>query len=185
METDFHRLPMNREAQMMLNEPNAGGASTISEVLSLLTLRKLVRARLLNTEMGIIYFPFGSKKTDYSIVAQGRNGITHRLGVSVTRAMHFRGNAFFTREHARSLLIKKLFGIIVSTENVVDRHRWEKQILHIWAPTKRIAKMVRAEYRHLKSDIRSNTIVIVTVARGKYGDALFNEGSNLGMITNY
>ena len=67
-------------------------------------------ARLLKTEMEIEYFPEQSKKTDYSVLINNKH-----IGVSVTRAMKFKGD--FTEEDARVLLYKKLYGIIVSSEN--------------------------------------------------------------------
>jgi hypothetical protein len=57
--------------------------------------------------MELEYFPYGSKITDYSVRCFGRS-----IGVSVTRAMKFRG--VFTIEDGVALLTKKLNGVNAS-----------------------------------------------------------------------
>jgi len=109
--------------------------------------------------MEIEYWYDGSKRTDYSVLLYG-----HKIGVSVTRAMKFKG--LFTPEDAIHLLTKKLYGIIVSTTNVITAHSWEKQILHIWAPEEYIARIVEQEFHNMPDNYRANTIVILTVSKG-------------------
>jgi len=139
--------------------PNAGGTSVNSEALSFEVLRRMFNARLHATEMELQYWPENSKITDYSVVIQQR-----KFGVSVTRAMKF-GGGLFTEEDATRLLTKKLFGVVESTKAVIAPFKWKKQILHVWAQTNQIAAMLRTVYDTLiPTEMRSNTVVVVTVA---------------------
>jgi len=56
--------------------------------------------------MEVSYFPYGGSITDYVCEIFG-----HKVGVSVTRAMKYRG--VFMEEDAVTLLNKKLLGIFV------------------------------------------------------------------------
>lgn len=113
-------------------------------------------ANLLKTEMEIEYFPECSKKTDYSVELKG-----HHLGVSVTRAMKF--GSVFTSDDAVHLLEKKLFGIIVSSKNVLQQHGWEKQILHVWASHSYIADIIAEEFEKMSKSLLVDTVLILTV----------------------
>lgn len=167
------------EAKRILNEPNAGGSSEISEALSLIFLKEVIRASLVKTEMEINYFPFGSKKTDFIIESNNC-----KFGVSVSRAMSYnpRNNiptikrfaANYTSEHANYLLTKKLTGVIFSSRNVSKRDRWDKQILHIWVPTIRVARILRTEYHQLDDNLKSNTTVIITIVDNELIFSNFN-----------
>ena len=149
---------LSEDSNRMLNTPNAGGNSLWSEVMSLELLQGLYGASLLRLEMEILY-GCHSKITDYSVVMMG-----HHIGVSVTRAMKFRG--IFTTDDALHLLNKKLNGVVKSTRGVIREHRWEKQILHVWAECDYIAEIVKRVYEEeLEDDMKANTLVIVTVAR--------------------
>eukprot|EP00698_Gefionella_okellyi_P004191 TRINITY_DN13907_c0_g1_i1.p1 TRINITY_DN13907_c0_g1~~TRINITY_DN13907_c0_g1_i1.p1 ORF type:complete len:288 (+),score=43.79 TRINITY_DN13907_c0_g1_i1:564-1427(+) len=144
-------------ARRIIDEPNAGGNSLWSEALSLEILHRMFGATLDKTEMQIRYVPRGSKKTDYSCIINGQ-----RLGVSVTRAYKYRG--VYTAEDARLLLHKKLYGVLASSQNVVKRDRWRKQILHVWAQSVHVAGVVMSEYQRMDSYLRSNTVVIITIS---------------------
>jgi len=141
----------------MFHSPNAGGNSLESEVLSFELLHRCYQAKLLKTEMEIEYFPECSKKTDYSVVLYGRH-----IGVSVTRAMKFKG--VFTHEDAQNLLEKKLYGIIESSDNVVEHHRWDKQILHVWASHGYIADIIACQFEQISRSLQLDTVVIITVS---------------------
>ena len=114
------------------NLPNAGGTSVVSETLSFEILNRMYAAKLKSTEMELRYYPLGSKITDFSVSIYGET-----IGVSVTRAMKFRGT--FNDEDGVRLLTKKLDGVICSSKAVLKQYRWKKQILHIWAETKETA----------------------------------------------
>lgn len=153
-----HRKTLTEGGLRLLETPNAGGNSVWSEVMSFEVLNGLFGASLKRTEMEIKYAPC-SKITDYSAEVLG-----HHVGVSVTRAMKYKG--IFTTEDAMRLLKKKLFGVVASSEAVIDEHRWEKQILHVWAETDYIADIVERVYEtDIGEEFKANTIVIVTIAR--------------------
>lgn len=139
----------------MMNVPNAGGSSAWSEALSMEMLYALYNARLQRTEMELEYMWQGCKITDYSV-----NLFGHTAGVSVTRALKFKGT--FTREDAVHLLTKKLEGINVSTRCVLPEHGWTMQILHVWAKEEYAADCVEEVYYQLDATLRSNTLVLVT-----------------------
>ena len=148
----------------ILVEPNAGGNSYHSEILSFEILSRAFSAKLEKTEMELEYCPYFSKKTDYSCKIGDLI-----FGVSVTRAMKFVGGDF-TVEDAILLLRKKLYGIIISSRNVIKKQRWSKQILHIWCHSRRIAAVVQFVWKQLMKEdhplhyLTSNTILMATVA---------------------
>lgn len=153
------KIAFSKDALRILNEPNAGGTSENSEAMSMEVLGRVFGARLCHTEMTLRYWPEGSKKTDYSVsLPDGQV-----MAVSVTRAADYRGPGTFTEESASYLLRKKLQGVIESNRNVIKEMRWKKQILHVWVPSQRIAKMLQRAYRRLRSSVKANTIVLVTL----------------------
>jgi hypothetical protein len=87
-------LRLSVDARRMLNTPNAGGASALSEALALDVLSAAYGATLDLTEMQIRYW-CTTKITDFSIQLCGV-----RVGVSVSRACRFRGK--FTVEERRA-----------------------------------------------------------------------------------
>jgi hypothetical protein len=86
----------------------------------------------------------------------------HHIGVSVTRAMKFRGA--FTLDDARYLLTKKLSGVVYSTRGVIREHRWEKQILHIWIECDYMLELLRQAYEELDDETKADTMVLCTLA---------------------
>ncbi|GAM20402.1 hypothetical protein SAMD00019534_035770 [Acytostelium subglobosum LB1] len=146
----------------ILETPNAGGNSVWSEVLSYEVLHQVFGAELKNTETEIQYVP-GSKITDYSVMFDD-----HHIGVSVVRIINFfdlmgkKYKAVFTPEYAKQLLYKKLFGVLASSEAVIDK--WEKQILHIWTTSSSTADIIVQEYWKIPKRLRANTLVYVTHA---------------------
>jgi hypothetical protein len=127
-------------------------------------------AQLHKTEMEIEYFPAGGKITDFSIRLYDQ-----QYGVSVTRAMKFRGT--FTEKDGELLLTKKLNGIIESTRcsevcsytpnNTKKRllkcflqEKWKKQILFIWTQHEYITDVLRKSWATLPEDLKSNTLIM-------------------------
>ena len=133
-----------------------------SEVLSMEMLSMLYCAKLRHTEMELQYMNEGSI-TDYSVL-MGESVI----GVSVTRAMKYRG--VFSYEDAVTLLKKKLRGVLNSTNNIVEEHKWTKQVLHVWVQEPYMVALVEQAYAAL-TDLHGNTLVQLTVC-----------GENLGWI---
>mmetsp|Transcript_12425 Transcript_12425/g.11031 ORF Transcript_12425/g.11031 Transcript_12425/m.11031 type:complete len:388 (-) Transcript_12425:78-1241(-) len=155
------QIRISNGAKRLMFSENAGGASELSEGFSFEVLKKCFGAKLLKTEMEIKYMWFNHwKKTDYSVKI-GNNVI----GVSVTRAMKYQG--LFNKQDAIKLLTKKLNGVIESTEGVLDCHKWQRQILHIWATDKYIETILHETLLELLFDqpeLVGDTVVIVTVA---------------------
>ena len=139
--------------------PNAGGHSERSEALSFEVLHRLLGAELLKAEMEIKYVNSNWKKTDYLVSIQGK-----KIAVSVTRSVGFPRASRFNEADAEELLTKKLVGICASTMGVTDEDRWERQILHIFAPAPNVALVIHKTYQTLHPKLRANTIVIITVA---------------------
>lgn len=164
LHTEFNRVKLSPGSLRIRDTPNAGGNSVLSETLSFEILRRCFGAELLQTEMEVKYKDKDSKKTDYLISA-----FNQIMGVSVTRAMHFRNPALFTERDAHKLLSKKLEGIAQSSQNLdlsdipTDKGPFTRQILHVCAQTAGVARLVKTAYRKLKSAIKQNTIVIITV----------------------
>jgi len=155
------RATLCSDAQRMLSLPNAGGNSVWSEVFSIELLGFLHRLKLQMTEMELEYQP-NSKITDFSITT----GQNTTLGVSVTRAMKFQGGrckGLFTQEDAFKLLEKKLNGVNLSTRGIVNQ-QWDKQILHVWTEHAYMKDILMETYASLDAELKSNTIVLITVA---------------------
>ena len=155
----------------ILREPNAGGNSLFSEVLSFEVMNRFFGAKLDKTEMEIQYYPTNSKKVDYSVSINGE-----KVGVSVTRAFHYVNDALFTERDAHRLLTKKLDGLNIATSNVSKEDRWTKQILHIWVKSLSVAQTLYEQYLQLPDEVRQNTVVLVTMS-SQY-DCVFTERSS-------
>jgi len=151
----FGRMRLTAGAEKMGLVPNAGGSSVISEVLSCEMLMRAFGAKLMKTEMEVMYFPHGGSITDYTCRVYNLT-----IGVSVTRAMKYRGD--LTVEDATRLLNKKLAGVVQATRNCLDV--LDRQILHVWTMNKNSANVVVQAYSRIADDIKANTLVLVTVA---------------------
>ncbi|KAF9395152.1 hypothetical protein CPC16_009187, partial [Podila verticillata] len=148
----------------MLNTPNAGGSSLLSEVLSCEMLNRCLGATLAKTEMEIKYLFAYQPITDYTVCLPNLSPRMH-VGVSVTRAFAFKGA--YRRNDCRKLLYKKLRGILASTKNVIDE-RFFKQILHVWVPNGKVARTVQATYKTLPIEVTRNTVVIISVVNAPW-----------------
>ncbi|KAG0290570.1 hypothetical protein BGZ96_005964 [Linnemannia gamsii] len=160
----FDDHPWSDDALRMLNLPNAGGSSLLSEVLSCEMLYRCLGARLAKTEMEIKYFFAYQPMTDYTVSLPGLASGYH-VGVSVTRAFAYKGA--YRRSECRKLLKKKLSGIKASTRNVMDE-RLFKQILHVWVPNGKVARTVQATYRSLPVELTSNSVVVISVVNAAW-----------------
>jgi len=157
---------LGEDACRMLNEPNAGGASRVSEALSIEILSRAFQFNLKQTELEIKYWPAAGAITDFSVTTPDE--VT--CGVSVTRALCAPGTTFGV-EQASALLTKKLSGVLQSTANACGE--WTKQVLHIWAPTAGSAEALEEAYDALPQMLRADTVVFVTLCTGL--EVLFGE----------
>jgi len=155
---NFDTISLTTGGQRIKYLPNAGGNSISSEVMSYEVLHLLFKARLSRTEMELEYCPHGSKITDYSVTLPSGEPI----GVSVTRAMKFRG--VFDQTDANALLTKKLYGVNASTKAVVQE-TWKRQVLHVMAENDNVANQLEIAFEKLDPTIKSNTIVIITLVK--------------------
>lgn len=125
-----------------------------SEVLSMELFSMLYSAKLKATEMEIEYMMEGSI-TDYSVTMSDSV-----IGVSVTRAMKYRG--VFSYEDALALMTKKLRGVLKSSENVAEEFKWNKQVLHVWVQEPYMVALVEEAYAALPH-LWGNTLVQLTI----------------------
>jgi len=146
-------IHLGNGARRILNTPNAGGNSIWSEALSFELLEFFLGARLLKTEMELEYFPEGSKITDFSVSLYNK-----KIGVSVTRAMKYKGT--FEEIDAETLLNKKLKGVNESSINILEQHAWEKQILFVWVAEDYIIRVLKTVYDRLTPELKSTTLVV-------------------------
>ncbi|KAG0243978.1 hypothetical protein B0O80DRAFT_519155 [Mortierella sp. GBAus27b] len=162
--TRFDDMDWSSDALRMLNTPNAGGSSILSEVLSCEMLNRCLGATLAKTEMEIRYLFAYQPITDYTITLPNLSPLVH-VGVSVTRAFAFKGP--YRKSDCRKLLWKKLSGILASSRNVIDE-RFFKQILHVWVPNGKVARTVQSTYRSLPIEVTRNTVVIISVVNAPW-----------------
>ncbi|ELT98438.1 hypothetical protein CAPTEDRAFT_177615 [Capitella teleta] len=150
------QMSLSDSAQRLMDTPNAGGSSIVSEVLSYEVLLRCFGAQLLKTEMEVCYWPTGGSITDYTCRMFNTD-----LGISVTRAMKYHG--LYTSFDAERLLMKKLKG--VNQSNKTSLEHWAKQVLHIWATSKHVASVLIRTYNRIPKKLKANTVLLITVAR--------------------
>jgi len=155
--TSQDKVSLSEGSRRICDTPNAGGSSIWSEVLAFEVLSSLFPCSLMKTEMELKYWPPGCKITDFSIQL-----FNQTVGVSVTRAMKFRGQ--FSEEDALHLFAKKLEGVNVSSLCVLPEQAWRKQILFIWASHQYVADTLMRVYSKLEDTLRSNTLVAIFVS---------------------
>ncbi|ORX99598.1 hypothetical protein K493DRAFT_406205 [Basidiobolus meristosporus CBS 931.73] len=164
LQQPFESFNLSEGSRRIRDLPNAGGSSVFSEALSYELLHRLLpNLKLYATEMEVTYFPTGGPMTDY-LVSFNVDQYNPTIGVSVTRAFAFRRQ--FTKFDALRILRKKLLGVKRSTRTVVGCDL-KKQLLHIWAPTGSVARLVRRIFWSLEDEVRSNTFVVDQINREK------------------
>mmetsp|Transcript_2948 Transcript_2948/g.5638 ORF Transcript_2948/g.5638 Transcript_2948/m.5638 type:complete len:203 (+) Transcript_2948:410-1018(+) len=154
-------IQIGADATRLATEPNAGGGSVVSESLSMEVLARKLGARDVLSEMAIQYWSPCWKKVDY-ICTIGNQ----RVGVSVTRAMHFKDPNSFDAEDARALLHKKVNGLVIARAGVSEQHQYTKSVLHAWCQTRRIAEFVQEAFAEVEKTLSTedNMILLLTVA---------------------
>ena len=145
----------------LIETPNAGGSSEMSELFAYEQLARCEDATLIKTETEIVYTDPMGKKTDLSVEIDG-----HKLGVSVTRAFAFPIGTPYTEAQASQLLVRKLQDIQLSSANVSPADAWEKQLLAYQAIDDQAADQVATVWATLDATIRADTILILTVTNG-------------------
>ena len=143
--TDYYVLPkyVCTQAQRSLAIENAGGQSEISEMYSIDYFASIYNASLFIFEKEIKYW-IDYKMVDYICTVKDQH-----IGVSVARAMGFPTSDCFTAEIAARLVHKKLYGLIIARNSVINSQSFTKSVLHIWCQDKHIAKLLREAYTNL------------------------------------
>lgn len=145
----------------LIETPNAGGSSEMSELFAFEQLARCEGASLVKTETEIVYTNIGGKKTDILVEIDG-----HKIGVSVTRAFAFPIGQPYTEQQATTLLTRKLDDIELSSANVTAADAWEKQILAYQAIDDQAAQTVVGVWNGLDAATKDDTILLVTVTNG-------------------
>ena len=156
----FDPADLDPDALVMFEQPNAGGASKCSEVFSMELMDDCLDADLYKTEMEILYIGEGSI-TDYEMLVGGE-----KIGVSVTRAYKGPYVTTYAVADAVTLLTKKLAGVNEATGHVAPEDAWSRQILHVWTLHATWADMVVEAWTTLGPELKSDTVVLVTVETG-------------------
>lgn len=142
------------------SQPNAGGSSKCSEVMSLQWIIACEDAALYKIETEISYDAAGSI-TDYEVLIGGE-----KVGVSVTRAYLGPTVTAYDTAKATTLLEKKLEGINESSANVSAEDAWVKQILYVWTLRADWVPILEEAWGALSADLKADTIILVAVESG-------------------
>lgn len=147
---------LHPEAQRCLETLNAGGESEISEAFSIHHLATLFNSQKCILEMEVKYW-IDYKMVDFILpITMGDDTI--RLGISVTRAMTHK-KVQFTEDDAIKLLKKKINGLIISRRTICKEHTFFQSILHIWVPSKNVAKIFKKVIISKKIDFEELEVV--------------------------
>lgn len=157
-----------QDAIKSMSVQNAGGASELSEALSIHYFHRRFRVTKFMFEMDISYDFYGSSICDF-LCDFGQ----YRVGVSVTRAMHFLNPSLFSSSDADRLLTKKLWGLIVARNGVSDQHNFHKCCLHIWCQTQHIADTLSLAHLKLLTTLEHDdpireVVLILTVCNASW-----------------
>ena len=156
----FDAASLEGRAKKRYDEPNAGGSSKCTEVMSMQLLMECEGATVNKLETEIMYDVQG-KIADY-IVDIG----DVKTGVSVTRAYKGPVVDVYTLEDATSLLEKKLAGIEEARQNASEADTWDKSLVHIWTLHPEWAETVTEAWDALESELKASTVVLITVEAG-------------------
>jgi hypothetical protein len=163
---DFTDLQLPEEIERSLVVRNAGGMSDLSETFSMYYMSLKFGASHFTPEMEVNY-QFDSCLCDYIMTLNDRS-----VGVSVTRAMSYPIDNDVTIESMRTLLSKKLNGIIVAKKRVDIRNQFDSCVIHVWCKSWTDAQSVREAYRSIvEGDIYGlygNIYVICTICLNRF-----------------
>lgn len=163
----MNKILHHPDAVRSLSIENAGGNSAFSEALSMQYFNWRFNARDFICEMEVEY-NFEYKMIDFICSI----GSDKRIGVSVSRAVGFPSNKYFTIESARTLLNKKLYGLIVARNSVIKKQTFFKSVLHIFCASESIASLLKEAYEELDIDdfglsVKGHLITILTICDNK------------------
>jgi hypothetical protein len=139
---------------------NAGGSSVYSELFAYEWLARCENAALLKTENEITYDVVG-KKADLLVSILGR-----KVGVSVTRAVHFPFGEPYTMTEATTLLQRKLDDLALATTQVSAADLWTEQMVAAEAYDAQHAQVFMDAWNALTPETKRETILVVAVTDG-------------------
>lgn len=146
----------------IVETPNAGGSSELSEAFAFEVLARCELATLLKTENEVLYVPEPGSITDFLAEID-----EEKIGVSVARAIIFPFDAPYPVEEAERVLQGKLEGILESSERVLPEDAWRKQILHVIAYGPMHVESLVTAYEGFDDALKADTIVWITVTDGE------------------
>ncbi|MCA9670417.1 MAG: hypothetical protein KC503_32700 [Myxococcales bacterium] len=155
------KTKLSGDGQKILAAGNLNQGSLLSEVFAFEVLYRCELAKLLETEKTVGYSDPNGKKTDLVVEIDGR-----RIGVSVTRAVHFPHGQPLTDAEATKLLTDKLGDIPLAEANALPASAWTRSMLSIIAFDAQHADAIATAYGKLDAATKAKTIVIVTVTDG-------------------
>jgi len=171
--TDASHL-WHKDAKRASTEDNAGGVSAApSETSSIQYFYDRFKATNFLLELEVQYI-FHWKMADFITTIN-----EHRVGVSVTRAMGFPNLEVYSFDQAKTLLTKKLTGLILAHAGISEQHNFYTSFLHIWAPTIQVANTLKEAYDFIISEENKDmdldyearikgVIVLVSVCRSDF-----------------
>jgi len=157
-----------------------------SEAVSCEILSSMFDAHLCRTEMELSYY-WASSIVDYTMLLRPtsssglsfdqRNQKCNRLGVSVTRAMKYRG--VFDQEDATRLLTKKLRGCLQASAAITEECAWSKVVLHILVEKKYMVEVLLSAWASsIERELRDTNDLIVVLTVSERSDWMFYEKKN-------
>lgn len=163
----YPRLKLGHDAARSLVIDNAGGNSEYSEAISMHYFEHVFMGKDFILENEVQYWR-EFKMVDYICTISDE-----RIGVSVTRAMGFPHSSMFGKTDAEHLLKKKINGLIMACDLVLNKHSFTKSILHVWCQNKRIADLVKEAYEEvleidsMELKVLCDVAVILTICDDK------------------
>jgi hypothetical protein len=162
----IHMSNFCKAARRGLVTANAGSKNAIrSESMSINYLTERFSITNVFLEMEVMYNYSNAKICDFVCTMYGR-----RVGVSVTRAMNYPLPEDFTKEHAYILLKKKLYGLVMSRQNVAEEHSFNLCFLHVWCKTQHIADCLATVYPQVIAEDDTGYFCEVVVLATVYSD---------------
>lgn len=150
------------EAKKIALDPNAGGNSIYSEVLSMEILNRHYNAKEVYSEMEVEYVCENWKKVDYVTKIGGTN-----VGVSVTRAIPNacrlvkRESSVTDEEYVDRLLKKKLDGLVIARSGTIERYDFYSSILFVWSPNSLVSRLLFDRFDSLSEDLSDDIHLVV------------------------
>jgi hypothetical protein len=182
------------EAKSILQMPNAGGSSELSESISMQIMFSVFGARGIKTEMEVKYWSDHWKRCDYvtclpdakcktavsvTRVAFSPHGAHHSKKPRSVIAGRESGlrllSPVFTPDMAVALFAKKLYGLVVARAGIGDEDGasgivFDRTVLHVLCRSAHEARVLDKVYHDLLSDeLKADIDVIVTVVRSRSG----------------